>query len=182
MATFVARWGQDPQAAIGQLADRLLASPDFGVRWARHWLDTVRYADYLRADPFGVNKQLQYELYEAFRYRDWVVDAFNADLPYDNFIRHQIAGDLLPNPNGSAIYPEGLIATTVLAFGFWENGCADKKKVVSDIVDDQIDVVGKAFLGLTLACARCHDHKFDPLTQDDYYGPVSYTHLRAHET
>ena len=170
VATFVARWEQDPQAAIGQLADRLLASPDFGVRWARHWLDTVRYADYLRADPFGVNKQLQYELYEAFRYRDWVVDAFNADFPYDNFIRHQIAGDLLPNPNGAAIYPEGMIATTVLAFGFWENGCADKKKVVSDIVDDQIDVVGKAFLGLTLACARCHDHKFDPLTQDDYYG------------
>jgi hypothetical protein len=161
---------RDPQTAISNLANRLLNSPEYGVRWARHWLDTVRYTDYLREDPLGVNKAPEYELYEAFRYRDWVVDALNADLPYDDFVRHQIAGDLLPNPNGDAMYPEGLIATTVLSFGFWENGCADKKKVVSDIVDDQIDVVGKAFLGLTLACARCHDHKFDPLTQEDYYG------------
>jgi len=167
---FVAEWNQDSHAAIGNLTDRLLASPEYGVHWARHWLDTVRYTDYLREDPLGVNKQLQYELYEAFRYRDWVVGALNADLPYDDFVRHQIGGDLLPNPNGDAMYPEGLITTTVLSFGFWENGCADKKKVVSDIVDDQIDVVGKAFLGLTLACARCHDHKFDPLTQEDYYG------------
>ena len=91
-------------------------------------------------------------------------------MPYDQFVVHQIAGDLLPNPNGEALYREGLIATTVLSFGFWENGCADKKKVVTDIVDDQIDVVGKAFLGMTLSCARCHDHKFDPMTQEDYYG------------
>ena len=160
----------NPQMAIGDLTNRLLNSPAYGVRWARHWLDTVRYTDYLREDPLGANKAPLYELYEAYRYRDWVVDALNRDMPYDSFVRHQIAGDLLPDPTGKSIYPDGLIATSVLSFGFWENGCADKKKVVSDIVDDQIDLVGKAFLGLTLACARCHDHKFDPLTQQDYYG------------
>ena len=160
----------NPQVAIHNLTNRLLNSPAYGVRWARHWLDTVRYTDYLRQDPLGANKAPLYELYEAYRYRDWVVDALNRDMPYDAFVRHQIAGDLLPNPTGDSIYPDGLIATSVLSFGFWENGCADKKKVVSDIVDDQIDLIGKAFLGLTLACARCHDHKFDPLTQQDYYG------------
>ncbi|MBL96169.1 MAG: hypothetical protein CMF70_12800 [Magnetovibrio sp.] len=167
---FVAASRNDPQAAILTLTDRLLATPAYGVRWARHWLDTVRYADYLREDPLGSNKAPLYELYEAWRYRDWVVDALNRDMPYDLFVRHQIAGDLMPSPDGKKVYPDGLIATSVLSFGFWENGCADKKKVVSDIVDDQIDVIGKAFLGLTLACARCHDHKFDPLTQEDYYG------------
>ena len=168
--TYVNEARKDPQTAILSLTDRLLDTPAYGVRWARHWLDTVRYADYLREDPLGSNKAPLYELYEAWRYRDWVVDALNGDMPYDLFVRHQIAGDLMASPDGHEIYPEGLIATSVLSFGFWENGCADKKKVVSDIVDDQIDVIGKAFLGLTLACARCHDHKFDPLTQEDYYG------------
>ena len=168
--SFVSAARHDAQAAVSTLTDRLLATPAYGVRWARHWLDTVRYTDYLREDPLGSNKAPLYELYEAWRYRDWVVDALNRDMPYDLFVRHQIAGDLMASPNGAAFYPDGLIATTVLSFGFWENGCADKKKVVSDIVDDQIDVVGKAFLGLTLACARCHDHKFDPITQEDYYG------------
>ena len=160
----------DEPGALEKVIDRLLESPEYGVRWARHWLDTVRYTDYLNADPHGKNKNSSFELYEAYRYRDWVVDALNADMPWDKFIVHQIAGDLLPNPHGDPVYPEGLIATTVLAIGFWENGCADKKKVVSDIVDDQIDVIGQAFLGITLACARCHDHKFDPITQEDYYG------------
>lgn len=167
VAAFLA---DDTSGAFATVIDRLLESPEYGVRWGRHWLDTVRYTDYLNEDPLGANKQPYYELYEAYRYRDWVVDALNADMPYDQFVVHQIAGDLLPNPNGEALYPEGLIATTVLSFGFWENGCADKKKVVTDIVDDQIDVVGKAFLGMTLSCARCHDHKFDPMTQEDYYG------------
>lgn len=156
--------------ATSRVVDRLLASPEYGIRWARHWLDVVRYTDYLNADPLGKNANPKFELYEAYRYRDWVIDAFNSDLPYDDFIRHQLAGDLLDDPHGGSIYPAGLIATTVLAIGFWENGCADKKKVVSDIVDDQIDLVGKAFLGITLSCSRCHDHKFDPITQEDYYG------------
>ena len=170
VAEFVKAATVDRQAAIHTLTHRLLGSTAYGVRWARHWLDAVRYTDYLREDALGANKAPLYELYEAYRYRDWVVDALNRDMPYDVFVRHQIAGDLMPHPAGNAFYRDGLIATGVLAFGFWENGCADKKKVVSDIVDDQIDVVGKAFLGLTLACARCHDHKFDPLTQEDYYG------------
>ena len=161
----------DPSTeAFATVINRLLDSSEYGVRWARHWLDTVRYTDYLNADPLGKNKNPLFEFYEAYRYRDWVVDALNSDMPYDQFVMHQIAGDLLPNPSGESIYPDGLIATTVLSIGFWENGCADKKKVHSDIIDDQIDVVGQAFLGLTLACARCHDHKFDPLTQADYYG------------
>lgn len=167
VATFLA---DTTPGAFATVVNRLLESPQYGVRWGRHWLDAVRYTDYLNADPLKTNKQPLYELYQAYRYRDWVVDALNTDVPYDQFIVHQIAGDLIPNPNGDALYPEGLIATTVLSIGFWENGCADKKKVVSDIVDDQIDVVGQAFLGLTLSCARCHDHKFDPVTQEDYYG------------
>lgn len=166
VAAFVA---DNSPGGFTQVVDRLLGSPEYGVRWGRHWLDTVRYTDYLNADPLGKNKNPKFELYEAYRYRDWVVDALNADMPYDRFVEHQIAGDLLSSPHGRPVYPEGLIATTVLAIGFWENGCADKKKVVSDIVDDQIDLIGQAFLGLTLACARCHDHKFDPITQEDYY-------------
>ena len=92
-----------------------------------------------------------------------------ATSPFDQFIVHQIAGDLLPAPDGGEVYPGGLIATTFLSNGVWDRGDADKEKIVSDMVDDQIDTVGKAFLGLTLGCARCHDHKFDPVSQQDYY-------------
>ena len=109
------------------------------------------------------------ELTEAWRYRDWVVDSLNSDLPFDQFIVHQIAGDLLPSPTGEEVYPAGLIATTFLSNGVWDRGDADKEKIVSDMADDNIDTVGKAFLGLTLGCARCHDHKFDPISTEDYY-------------
>src|SRR5262249_20045492 len=144
-----------------------LASPAYGQRWARHWLDVVRYADYYDADPKTCTASC--ELTEAWRYRDWVVDALNRDMPFDQFIVHQIAGDLLPDPDGGAIYPAGLVATTFLSNGVWDRGDADKEKIISDMVDDNIDTVGKAFLGLTLGCARCHDHKFDPVSQQDYY-------------
>jgi hypothetical protein len=127
----------------------------------------VRYADYHDADPS--KRQAVCEPTEAWRYRDWVVDALNDDLPFDQFIVHQIAGDLLPSPTGDEIYPAGLIATTFLSNGVWDRGDADKEKIVSDMADDQIDTIGKAFLGLTLGCARCHDHKFDPVSQEDYY-------------
>ncbi len=153
--------------AFARVVDRLLASPAYGQRWARHWLDVARYADYHDADPKA--RTASCEPLEACRYRDWVVDSFNADLPFDRFIVHQLAGDLLPNPAGGALYPAGLIATTFLANGAWDRGDADKEKMLSDMVDDQIDTVGKAFLGLTLGCARCHDHKFDPISNDDYY-------------
>jgi hypothetical protein len=159
---------ESPQA-FEKVVDRLLASPAYGERWARHWLDVVRYTDYHAPEPTAHGSADKFELFEAWRYRDWVVGAFNRDLPYDQFIRHQIAGDRLSSPNGEAVYPDGLIASTFLAIGTWDNGDADKDKVVSDIVDDQIEVVGKAFLGLTLSCARCHDHKFDPISNEDYY-------------
>jgi hypothetical protein len=165
-----------------RLLDRLLASPAYGERWGRHWLDVVRYTDYHSPDPNAHGSAAKFELFEAWRYRDWVVESVNRDMPFDQFIVHQIAGDRLPSPRGEPIYPEGLIATSFLAIGTWDNGDADKDKVVSDIVDDQIDVVGKAFLGMTLACARCHDHKFDPISNEDYYGLAGIfysTHILA---
>ena len=159
--------GDDSPEAFVRVVDRLLASPAYGQRWARHWLDVARYADYHDADPKA--RTASCEPSEAWRYRDWVVDSLNQDLPFDQFVVHQIAGDLLPSPTGEVIYPAGLIATTFLANGAWDRGDADKEKMVSDMVDDQIDTVGKAFLGLTLGCARCHDHKFDPISTADYY-------------
>ncbi len=157
----------DSDHACERVVDRLLDSPAHGQRMARHWLDVVRYADYHDGDPNARNPVC--EPLEAWRYRDWVVDSFNNDLPFDQFITHQIAGDLLPAPDGREPYADGLVATTFLVNGAWDRGDADKEKMVSDMVDDQIDTIGKSFLGLTLGCARCHDHKFDPVAQADYY-------------
>ena len=156
--------------AFAKVVDRLLASPQYGERWGRHWLDVVRYADCFLEDPKTHGSSAKFEIFEAWRYRDWVVRSFNGDVSYDQFVMNQIAGDKLPDRHGQALNADGQIATTVLAIGAWDNGDADKDKVVSDIVDDQINVVGQAFLGLTLACARCHDHKFDPVSTKDYYG------------
>lgn len=149
--------------AFVKLTERLLASPGYGEKWGRHWLDVVRYADSLDSRGSGAAG----DILDAWRYRDWVVDALNRDLPYDQFIVHQLAGDILASREWD---PKKLVATTMYAIGHWGNGDADKEKVYTDIVDDQIDVTGRAFLGLTLACARCHDHKFDPVTTRDYYG------------
>lgn len=165
MSSFLADESPNAREAV---VDRLLASPAHGQRWARHWLDVVRYADYHDGDPAA--RDVNCEPMQAWRYRDWVVDAMNRDLPFDQFILHQIAGDLLPIPPSQEFHAEGLVATTFLTNGSWDRGDADKEKMVSDMVDDQIDTIGKAFLGLTLGCARCHDHKFDPIAQTDYYG------------
>jgi hypothetical protein len=143
--------------AFAKVVDRLLASPRYGERWARHWLDLVRYTD---------------EFEEAWRYRDWVVQSFNRDLPYDRFIISQIAGDFMPAAAQETINADGIIATTVLAIGPW--GGLDRPKRLADIVDDQIDTIGRSFLGLTIACARCHDHKFDPISTADYYGLAGF--------
>ena len=151
--------------AFAKVVDRLLASPQYGVRWARHWLDVVRYTDSFDARAITSNGDCT----EAWRYRDWVVNAFNQDLPYDQFIIQQVAGDLLPD-KGDGTPSDHLIATGMYVIGNWPGGDADRKKMLTDIVDDQIDVTGRAFLGLTLACARCHDHKFDPIPTADYYG------------
>ncbi len=150
-----------------RVVDRLLSAPAYGQRWARQWLDVVRYADYHDGDPKA--RDATCEPLQAWRYRDWVVESFNRDLPFDRFIVHQIAGDLLPSPDGKGFYADGLVATTFLSNGAWDRGDADKEKMVSDMVDDNIDTIGKAFMGLTLGCARCHDHKFDPVSHHDYY-------------
>jgi len=155
----------DSPDAFGRVIDRLLDSPKYGERWGRHWLDVVRYADSRDMRSFGD----QTDIFEAWRYRDWVVRALNDDMPYDRFIKYQIAGDLLPALNASEINADGMVATGMLTIGEWGFGDADKEKMVTDIVDDQIDVVSKAVLGLTISCARCHDHKFDPISHRDYY-------------
>jgi hypothetical protein len=152
--------------AFARVVDRLLATPQYGERWGRHWLDVVRYADARDARGIGGKDDIT----EAWRYRDWVVDAFNRDLPYDQFIINQIAGDLIPADEPGAVNTGGLVATGLLTIGEWGVGDADKEKMMTDIADDQIDVVSRAFLGLTVACARCHDHKFDPIPTEDYYG------------
>lgn len=151
--------------AFAKVVDRLLASPRYGERWARHWLDVVRYTDSL--DSRGIGSEG--DVAEAWRYRDWVVNAFNSDLPYDKFIEDQIAGDLVQPKNPDMADTNAIIATGMYAIGNWGNGDADKDKILTDIADDQVDVTGRAFLGLTLACARCHDHKFDPIPTADYY-------------
>jgi hypothetical protein len=163
VAAFLA---DDSPQAFAKVVDRLLASPRYGVRWGRHWLDVVRYADSRDARGVGGADDIT----EAWRYRDWVVAALNRDLPYDRFIIDQIAGDLVPGAGSGGFNAEGLVATGLLTIGEWGTGDADKEKMMTDIADDQIDVVGRAFLGLTLACARCHDHKFDPIPTADYYG------------
>ncbi|MGI8603921.1 MAG: DUF1549 and DUF1553 domain-containing protein [Verrucomicrobiales bacterium] len=144
--------------AFAKIVDRLLASPLYGERWARHWLDVVRYTDSFDARILTGDGSVM-DCTEAWRYRDWVVKAFNDDMPYDEFLRKQVAGDLMGD----------VVATGAFAIGNWGGGDADKEKLLTDIADDQVDLTGRAFLGVTLACARCHDHKFDPFSTRDYY-------------
>jgi hypothetical protein len=151
----------DSPDAYERLVDRLLASPGYGERWGRHWLDVVRYAD-----SNGLDENVAHG--NAWRYRDYVVASFNADKPYALFLKEQLAGDLLPAENPEA-RNEKLIATGFLSLGPKVLAEVDETKMEMDIVDEQIDTFGKAFLGLTFGCARCHDHKFDPLTTEDYY-------------
>jgi uncharacterized protein DUF1553/uncharacterized protein DUF1549 len=150
----------DSPRAFERVVDRLLASPAFGERWGRHWLDLVRYTDSF--DSRGIGGEM--DCADAWRYRDWVVKALNSDMPYDRFTRMQIAGDLVPGAGR-----DGIVATGMLAIGNWGGGDADKEKLLTDIADDQLDVVCKTFMALTVSCARCHDHKFDPISQRDYY-------------
>ena len=152
--------------AFEKVVDRLLASPRYGERWGRHWLDVARYAD-----STGADEDHRYPY--AWRYRDYVIDAFNCDMPFDQFIRQQVAGDLLPPPAGEDVNVDGIIATGFLALGPKLIAEQDKVKMFYDIVDEQIEVTSKTFLGLTIACARCHDHKFDPISTKDYYALAS---------
>lgn len=148
--------------AYERLVEEMLALPAYGERWGRHWLDCVRYADSNGADE-------NHGLPNAWRFRDWVVRAFNRDLSYDAMLMQQIAGDLLPVPDDEHQAGELLAATGMLVIGPKMLAEQDKEKMVADIVDEQIDTVTRTFLGLTINCARCHDHKFDPVTAADYY-------------
>ncbi len=152
----------DQPGAVGRLVDRLLESPRYGERWGRHWLDVARYAD-----SNGLDENLAYA--HAYHYRDYVVRAFNQDKPFDEFIREQIAGDLLPESGQPDLQADRLTATGFLCLGAKMLAEDDPVKMQMDIIDEQVDTVGRAFLGLTIGCARCHDHKFDPLPTADYY-------------
>jgi hypothetical protein len=155
---------QSPDA-FARVVDRLLASPQYGERWGRHWLDVVRYAD--ARDLIQLPAESDFR--EAWRYRDWVVQAFNRDLPYDQFVMQQVAGDLMQPGDKTRIDADALVATGLLAIADFVPGDNDKQQMIADYVNDQVDVVGRAFLGLTVACARCHNHKFDPISIEDYY-------------
>lgn len=151
--------------AFAKVVDRLLASPRYGERWGRIWLDVARYAD-----STGMDEDNLYP--HAWRYRDYVVRAFNEDTPYNEFIRQQLAGDLLP-ARDPAERARNVVATGFLAIGPKALAQQDRLQMIYDVVDEQIDTTTKAFLGLTVACARCHDHKFDPIPTTDYYGLAS---------
>ncbi len=170
--------------ALAAIVDDMIASPAFGERWGRHWLDTARYADTLGGDR---DRPLRY----AWRYRNWVIDAINDDKPYDRFLLEQLAGDLLPADHWRQ-REQQLLATGFLAVGSKPlprilpiqteaEQDAEHQRAANDWADDQIDAVGRGMLGLTVACARCHDHKYDPIPARDYYalaGIFKSTELR----
>ncbi len=154
--------------AYEKVVDRLLAAPQFGERWARHWMDLVRYADTL-------GNESDASIPNAYRYRDYLIRAFNADVPYDQFVTEHIAGDLLDRPRRT---PDGLNESIIATGFFWMNegkrSPVDVRQAQADLFDNKIDVMCKTFLGLTVGCARCHDHKFDAISQSDYYALYGY--------
>jgi hypothetical protein len=162
-AAQVAAFEQDTRPdAYERAVEELLASPAHGERWARHWMDVARYAD-----SNGLDENTAFA--NAWRYRDWLVRAFNGNLPIDRFIRMQVAGDLLPDAQRAETAADSLTATGFLVLGPKVLAEPDKEKLVYDLVDEQVDVFSKAFLAESVSCARCHDHKFDPVSQADYF-------------
>ncbi|MCC6587212.1 MAG: PSD1 domain-containing protein [Bryobacterales bacterium] len=149
----------DMEGDLAAIVDRMLASPRFGERWARYWLDVARYGE---DDVLGLSQE---KYPNAWRYRDWVVEAFNRDLPYDVFVKAQIAGDLMEGDYGLDLRP----ALGFFGLGPWQYTVSPPPQARSDERHDRIDVVTRGFLGLTVGCARCHDHKFDPISTKDYY-------------
>jgi hypothetical protein len=167
----------DPSAdAWEKVVDRLLASPRYGEKWGRHWLDLVRYAETNSYERDGTKPS-------AWRFRDYVINSFNADKPYDQFLTEQLAGDELPQRT-----QERLIATGYYRLGLWDDEPADPKQALYDDLDDIASTTSQVFLGLTVGCARCHDHKLDPIPAKDYYRFLSFFSgvrrygVRAHET
>ena len=162
--------------AFEKVVDELLAAPQYGERWARHWLDLMRYAE-----TFG--HEFDYMNQEVWRYRDYVIRAFNDDVPYDRFVKEHIAGDLLkPRFAKDGGWNESRLATAWWWLGQHCHSPVDVRAYQAEIIDNQIDVLGKAFQGMTIACARCHDHKFDAISTKDYYalygmiGSGSFSH------
>jgi hypothetical protein len=152
---------ESPQA-YERLLDRLLASPQYGERWGRHWLDLARFAQ-----SNGYERDNEKPL--AWRYRDYVIKAFNDDKPYDQFVREQLAGDELDQ-----VTDDSITATAFYRLGVWDDEPDDRRQAEFDGLDDMVSTAASAFLGLTLGCARCHDHKFDPIPQEDYYGMLAF--------
>jgi hypothetical protein len=173
VAAFLADTAPD---AYERLVDRLLASPRYGERWARHWLDLVRYAE-------TAGHEFDYDIVNAFRYRDYVIRAFNADLAYNRFVTEHIAGDLLESPRRHPAegFNESILGTGFYFLGEGTHSPVDVREEQMRRIDNQIDVISKAFLGLTLACARCHDHKFDPITNNDYYALAGFLRSSRHQ-
>lgn len=145
-----------------KVVDQLLASPQYGERWGRHWLDLVRYAE---TNSFERDGDKPF----VWRYRDYVINSFNSDKPYDRFVKEQLAGDELPNAT-----PETLIATGYYRLGTWDDEPADPQQARFDDLDNIVDTTSQTMLGMTVACARCHDHKIDPIPQKDYYKMLSF--------
>ena len=158
---FQSKWKQSPPEAIESMVDELLAMPQFGERWGRHWLDVARYAE-------STGRELNMTYPHAWRYRDYVIDSFNADKPYDRFVQEQLAGDLLPVTSDEE-WMQNLVATGFLVVGPKLLSENNARQFELDLIDDQIDVTTQVMLGVSVACARCHDHKFDPIPQTDYY-------------
>ena len=145
-----------------RLIDRLLASPHYGERWGRHWLDLVRYAE---TDGYERDRKKP----SAWRYRDWVINALNADMPYDEFLTHQLAGDELDNPTAASV-----IATGYLRLGIWDDEPTDTELAQYDDLDSVLDTTSRVMLGMSIGCARCHNHRGDPIPQTDYYRMLSF--------
>ncbi|MCA9140739.1 MAG: DUF1549 domain-containing protein, partial [Planctomycetales bacterium] len=151
---FQQAYDKDADAAISRVIDRLLESPQFGEHWGRHWLDVVRYAE-------STGREVNMTYPHAWRYRDYVIDAFNQDKPYNEFVQEQLAGDLLPASDDDE-WSQHLVATTFLAMGTKNVNEQSATQFAADVADEQIDTTTRVFLGTSVACARCHDHKFDP--------------------
>src|SRR5262245_18027073 len=144
-------------SAYEKLVDRLLASPHYGERWGRHWLDVARFAETCSYERDQVKPN-------AWKYRDWVIQAFNEDRPFEHFILEQLAGDEIENRS-----EQTLIGTGFLRLGTWNDEPNDPQEYKYEYLEDMVHAASTAFLGLTVKCARCHDHKFDPIPQTDYY-------------
>ncbi len=161
--------GDRQDGAYERLVDRLMAPPRFGERWARHWLDLMRYAE-------TYAHEFDYPIRHAWQYRDYVIRALNADVPYDEFVTEHVAGDLLSSPRR---HPDRGFNESIIGTGFWwlsqgTHAPVDVVQDEADRIDNQIDVLSKAFMATTVSCARCHDHKFDPILTYEYYGLASF--------